>query len=407
MPTFEYVAKRNPTETVEGLLEADNRAGAINQLLGLGYTPLRVAEKAQGTRASPGVRQPLPATVQVPHRQFNRLTRQLASLIRSQVPILRALMILVEQTEHPRLRRVIQAIEDDIRQGSTLSAAMAKFPRVFSPLYISLIQSGEVGGMLDTVLDRLAEETDREEALRAKIQAALAYPLFVVVVGILTVFFLLAYVIPRLVKLFTLFGKELPLPTRILLWLGDSFSKGWYGYAACLGLLIVTGWWFARSEQGMVALAYLRLRLPLIRSLVRQLETTRFARSFGLLLDHGVPVLKATDVAIPVVENRVLRKELRKLPQHLKEGNTLSSGLKGMTIASPLLINTVAVGEESGKIGEALLEVANFCEREVERLLQTLTALLEPMTILLVGGVVGFIVMAVLLPILTMGTVVR
>lgn len=413
MPKFQYVAKRSPTENIEGVLEANSRADVISQLAGLGYTPVRIAETVDSKAdapstptASSGV-SPLGRDVRIPTRHLNQFTRQFASLVRSQIPILRCLVILQEQTPHARMRRVIGHVEEEIRQGQTLTAALQRFPRVFSPLFTSLVRSGEVGGMLDTVLDRLAAQADREEELGAKTRRALAYPAFVGVVGLFTVIFLFTFVMPRLMKLFAFFGSELPLPTKLLLALMEGFSKGWFWIIGGLAILFFLGVLILRRQEGRIGLDYLALRLPVFGSLIRHLEITRFARSFGLLLDHGIPILQATDVAIPVVRNRVLRRELSRLPGHLKDGHTLSSGLKMLSISTPFLVNTVAVGEESGKMGEALTEVSNFYEREVERLLQMSAALLEPATILIVGGVVGFIVMAVLLPILTMSTIAR
>ncbi|MBI3322560.1 MAG: type II secretion system F family protein [Candidatus Omnitrophica bacterium] len=414
MPKFQYTAKRSPTESVEGVLEGNSRAEVISRLAGMGYMPVRVVEEGAGQRTPAAAvapisrAQPLPGKeARVPVRHLNQCIRQFASLVRSSVPILRCLAILQEQASHPRLRKILAGLEEDIRQGHTLSEACAKYPRVFSPLFISLVRSGEVGGMLDGVLDRLAVQADREEALRSKVQTSLAYPLFVALVGVATIIFLFTFVIPRLMKLFTFFGSDLPLPTRLLLALMDALSKGWYWLAGGLACLVFVGVLAMRRPEARTGLDYLFLRVPVLGSLIRHLEITRFCRSFGLLLDHGVPILQAADVAIPGVHNRIVRRELTRLPAHLKDGHTLSTGLKKLTIATPFLVNTVAVGEEGGKMGEALAEVSNYYEREVERLLQMAAGLLEPATILLVGGVVGFIVMAVLLPILTMSTIAR
>ena len=406
MPKFGYLAKRSPTQIVEGIMEAETRRSVVGQLLDLGYTPVRVlevlGEKTVVLSGPAPVREP-----KVPRRHLNQFTRQFASLVRSQVPILRILQILKEQTAHAALRRLVGVVQEEIRQGQTLSSALERHPRVFSGLYVSLIRSGEAGGMLDAVLDRLAEQADREEDLQAKIQASLAYPLFVGAVGFLTVLFLLIFVIPRLVKLFGVFGSALPLPTRLLLGLMGSFSQGGFLYLgvglALIGLVFLA----ARTPKGRCRLDAARLRFPVIGPLIRQVEMTRFSRSFGLLLEHGVPVLQATEVALPVVRDRILREELARLSNHLRDGNTLSTGLQGLSIASPFLIHTVAVAEETGKLGEAFTEVAHCYEGEIERGLRLLTALLEPATILLVGGAVGFIVLAVLLPILTLGTITR
>lgn len=403
MPTFTYLAKRGPNDMVEGALEADSRATALSQLAGLGYIPVRVAEAITG-------RQPADAQARlrrVSVRHLNQFTRQFASLMRAQVPLMRALGIMQEQTTHPTLRIILDSIREHVRQGQTLSQALTSYPQVFSPLYLSLIKSGEVTGMLDTVLERLAVQADQEESLRSKVQVALAYPLFVGVVGLGTVVFLLMFVMPRLLKLFVTFGGELPLPTKILLALTAWCRSEWtWGSLLALG---ASALWLANSQRAMTRMWLDRcvLRLPLLGTLMRQVELARFCRSFGLLLSHGIPILQATEVAIPVVKNRIIRKSLLPLTTNLREGASLAACLKTLPVATPFLVHSVAVGEEGGKAAEALLEVAGYYEREIERLLQVLAALLEPAMILVVGGLVGFLVMAILLPIFDMSTLVR
>ncbi len=405
MPTFKYLAKKGPSEVIEGLLEAESRANVLNQLIGQGYTPVQVfesSEEGQRIVAVEGIRK-----VRIRSAELNRFTRQLCSLIRSQVPILRALRVIQDQTSHPRLKKIVLAIEEDIRQGQTLSTALEKYPNIFSSLYVSLIRSGEVGGMLDTVLDRLSLQADREEALEGKIKSALLYPAFVGAVGLGTVLFLLAFVMPRLVKLFANFGSQLPLPTKILLALARWMSNPVFWVLAALVAMGLFSLLRILGERGLLVLDKFLLKLPLIGPMIRQLELARFARSFGLLLDHGVPILRATEISVPVVKHRLIRAQLNELSAQLKDGNQLSSCLKALPVATPFLVNTVAVGEESGKVGEALMEVANFYEREVDRLLGIVATLLEPIMILLVGGIVGFIVMAVLLPVFELSSIIR
>lgn len=401
MPAYRYVAKKGPQELIEGILEADTRANVLTQLVNRGYTPVEVTE-ASGSSDSAAV-----SRVKVPVRELNHVTRQLASLVRSQVPILRALRVIGDQTSHPKIRAVIRKIEEDVRQGNTVAQAMGRYPRVFPPLYTSLVHSGEIGGMLEEVLDRLVQQADREEALMGKVRSALIYPFFVAGVGILTVLFLLSFVMPRIVRLFDNFEGVLPLPTRILLTLSDwvcnpSFWGILGGAVFCffVGLRIL-------GERGYLVRDRLILKLPLIGPMIKQVELARFARSFGLLLDHGIPILHATEIAVPVVGHRVIRMQLSRLSGGLKDGQLLSACLKGMPVATPFLVNTVAVGEESGKVGEALMEVAGFYEKEADRTLGTLATLLEPTVILLVGAIVGFIVMAVLLPIFELSSIVR
>ena len=405
MPSFRYLAKRGPKEAIEGVFQAEKRADVFAHLSSLGYTPVRISEDRADRSGHAGAAAVRPE--RIPVRQLNVFTRQFASLVRSQVPLLRALAILKEQTSHAPLQRVLGAIAEDVRQGHTLSEALGKHPRVFSPLFVNLTRSGEIAGTLDEVLDRLAAQADREDALRAKVRGALAYPLFVGVVGCGTVAFLLAFVMPRLVSVFQGFGGRLPLPTRILMAVSGWCAHSWFWIVAAAGIGLVTMLIAGRGEQGRLLIDRVSLRLPLLGSMIQELELARFARAFGLLLDHGIPVLQAADVAIPIVNNRVIRHSLSRLPASLKDGGSLAIGLKGLPVVTPFVVHTVAVGEEGGRVGEALAEVTAFYERDVERLLDTLAALLEPVMILMVGAVVGFIVMAVLLPIFEMGSIAR
>ena len=408
MSTFRYTAKRGPTDVIEGVLEAENRGQVLSQLIGQGYTPVKIVEA--DAEDAPGGQQTAAVTSKarngrVPARQFNQFTRQFSSLVRSQVPLLRAMGILKDQASHPAMRQVLESLTDEIRQGQTLSSAMSRFPKVFSPLYVSLTRSGEIAGILDKVLDRLASQADREESLRSKLRAALIYPAFVGVVGFGTVLFLLAFVLPRLAKLFAGFGGKLPLPTRMLLAISAACQQWWFWAAAAALVVVLLALFRGQGSKGQLLVDRLSLKLPLIGELVRQIEFSRFARSFGLLLEHGVPILQATEVAIPVVHNQLIRTELSRLPAMLKEGGSLAASLKSVSIVAPFVVHTVAVGEEGGRAGEALIQVADYYDQEVSRLLEVAASLLEPTMILAVGAVVGFIVMAVLLPIFEMSLI--
>lgn len=408
MPRFHYTAKRGPKDIVQGVLEADSRGLVLTQLTQLGYIPVRINEESAPTEdgAAAVVRAPKAVTPRrVSPAHLTLCTRQFASLIRSSVPLLRALNILEDQARHPYLRHVLRQVTEEVRQGQTLSSSLAKFPLVFSPLYINLVHSGEVSGALDAILERLSQQLEQEEAMRTKIRLAFTYPTFVGVVGLGTVIFLMTFVMPRLSRLLTGLGQRLPLPTKLLLAVSGGMSHWWF-WAAAAGLIAIGALlWRSTGERGRLLRDRLLLRLPVFGPLIQQSEMARFARSFGLQISQGISILQAMEVSIQVIDHRVIRAQLQRLPEGLRQGETLSSGLKTLSVASPFLIHTVAVGEEGGKVGEALTEVAAYYERETERLLQAMAALLEPMLILGVGVVVGFIVMAVLLPIFEMSSI--
>lgn len=404
MPTFEYTAKRGPRDVVEGVVEAENRSGVLTYLAELGYVPVRITERAVED-ASRQAAPPSPIRIRrVPAIHLTTFTRQFASLMRSYVPILRALRILEDQAKHPSFRHVLREVSEAVRQGQALSSGMAKFPGVFSPLYVNLIRSGEVSGALDTILDRLAQQVEQEEAMRTRVRMAFTYPTFVGVVGCGTIAFLMIFVMPRLSKLLAGLGDRLPLPTQILLAVSRVMSQWWF-WAAVLGCGVALGF-VARGlgSFGRLAVDRLVLRIPLLGTVVQQTEVARFARSFGLQLTHGISILQAIEVSVQVTHHRVIRSELARLSEGLRQGNTLSSCLKPLSIGTPFLVNTVAVGEEAGKVGEAMTEIAAYYERDSERILEAMATLLEPTLILVIGVVVGFIVFAVLLPIFEMST---
>ena len=407
MPTFHYTAKKGPTEMVEGVVEAESRSGVLAHLAELGYIPVRVSEGAQAAAATAPRRDAVVSRRRVPALVLTIFTRQFASLVRSQVPLLRTLQILRDQVRHPYFRHVLQGVGEEVRQGQTLSSALAKFPDVFPPLYVSLVNSGEVSGALDTILERLADQAERDEVLRAKVRAAFTYPAFVAVVGCGTVIFLMTFVMPRLSQLLGGLGERLPLPTRLLLTVSGWMSSAWFWAGAAVWAAVLVLAWKLAGERGRLAGDRLILRLPVIGELVQEVEVARFARSFGLLLNQGISVLKAVEVAVPVVNHRVIRAELSRLPDGLRQGNPLSACLKQASVSTPFLVNTVAVGEESGRVGEALAEVAAFYERNAERSMQIMASLLEPTLIVVIGLAVGFIVMAVLLPIFEMSAIGR
>ena len=404
MPKFRYTAKRGPQDVIEGVLEAENRSGVLAHLTQLGYMPVRVTEETSSTAAAPATRQtPTVRLGRVPIGHLTIFTRQFASLVRSYVPLLRALKLLEDQARHPVLKHVLREVAEEVRQGQTLSSGLAKFPQAFSPLYINLIRSGESSGALEAVLDQLAEQAEQEEALRSKVRMAFTYPIFVGVVGCLTVIFLMTFVMPKLSRLLLGLGSRLPMPTRILLSVTGMMSRGWFWGIVIGGLLLGTVAFKGSGQRGRLALAHGLLRLPMLGPMVRQSEMARFCRSLGLQLTHGIPILQAIYISTQVTGHPVIRAELERLPEGMRQGNALSSCLKELSVGNSFLVNTILVGEESGRVGEALTEVATYYERDTERLVQLIATLLEPTLILFVGVIVGFIVMAVLLPIFEMG----
>lgn len=404
MTTFAYKAKQGPDQTVEGILEAESHTAALLALDRQGFSPLWVREVT--TSASAPGRRPRRWAGRRPvrGRDVTVLTRQLASLIRSGVPILRALRTIADQTDKPRMADVVRRLESTIRDGNMLSGAMGQFPALFTPLYLDMVRAGEAAGILDVSLTRLADAREQEDESRRKVQAAIAYPLLVLAVGILTVFVLLVYFLPKIIVLFENFD-ELPLPTRILIAASNLCSSYWHWFLLLGAMLALVVRRLLALERGRSLLDGLILRLPGISRFVLEANVARFARTLALLVNAGVGIDQALRLSANTLGNAVLREEIEAVRLGtVQKGAPLSEGLKRSRVIPSFVANMTAVGEESGRLDEVLLEVATFYERQVEQHARLVTSLIEPLLILVVGGLVGFIVAAMLLPIFKLGT---
>jgi len=420
MPLYDFTAKKGPKEIVKSELEAENQDKAVAMIESMGLFPIKVIERApaqgqgQAQPAAKGQKQVRaeaePKTGHIRHpahvssRDMDAFTWQLATLMKSSIPLLRALTLIAHQTKNKSLRAVVSDMENNIKQGSSLSGAMSKYPSLFSNLSISMIRAGEKSGSLDVVLYKLAEHREKEQETRRKIQSALAYPAIVVVAGIGTIFMMFTYFLPKLLKLFSGMKQELPLPTKVLIIISNFMSHYWYVFIIGVILLIVVA---ARTKPGTkkkAALDMIALRIPLVSQFIKTSEIARFSRSLGLLLKNGIPVYESIELAANTLDNQALKERLDEASEAiLNQGCTISESFKRAGIFPEFMINMVAVGEESGRLEESLSEIASAYEKEVEQTMKVMTSMIEPILILIVGGFVGFIVFAMLLPILNMG----
>ncbi len=402
MPKYLYKAKDGPGKTVERELVAESKASAIARIEAMGLIPIWVRPKGRGHAA-----QTRPVQRGIRRGEISVLTRQLASMIRSGVPILRALDTIENQTENHRLQAIIGDLGAAIRDGSMLSDGMRRYPKLFPELYVNMVESGESGGVLDTMLFRLAEARELEEENRIKVQAAMAYPTLVAVVGAGTIFVLLSFFMPRVMELFEGYD-ELPLPTRILLGVSHIFSTYWYWLVLGGGLVAVVFQRLAALDRGRNLVDGLKLRLPLFGRFLRDVDLARFARTFALLIDSGVSIDRVLRLSANSIHNAVLRREVEIVRDRtMQQGMTLSAGLKASAVFPLFVGNMLAVGEETGHIDESLNEVARFYESSIERQSRMVTSLIEPALLLVVGSIVGFIVFAMLLPIFEIGSGLR
>ena len=402
MPQFVYRAKDSSLQVIEGTIQAESEPAAISRLGSQGIFPIAINEVGQA--ASTPSR---PVRQRISPRALAYTTRQLADLLGGGLPLFGALTLLAKQTEQAALGRVIDSLAASVRDGRAFSEALAEHPEVFPPLYRNMVRAGEVGGGLEQSLARLAELGENEAEMRAKVLSASAYPVFVLCVALAMTIFLMAYVIPKLSMVFVESGQLLPLPTRFLLGVSRLFTQWWWAMLISLTTLgLVFRQWYA-SVLGRAAVDRLVVTLPGVGALVRKLDTARFARTFGVMISQGVPVLQALEVVAQHISNTTLRRAVGQVQEAVREGSSIAAALKASGQFPMLVSNMVAVGEESGTIDAALLKVAGAYEREVDRTIRTLTTILEPLLLIGVGGVVMFIVLAMLLPIFQIGLVVQ
>ena len=415
MPLFVYKAKKGPQEIIEGTVEAETKESAVSKIEQMGYVPIRLFLKEESHADAAG-KQPGNKNAAVGHLgmlnrvssyDLNVFTEQLATLVKSKVPLFEAINILSSQTENPKLKLIVTSISGQLKDGKTLSEALSRYPQVFPLLYVNMVRSGESGGVLDETLRRLAKFREEQEEVKANISSALAYPIFITIVGLITIIILLTFGIPRLVSMFSETKQALPLPTKILISISSGIRNYWY-----LGVIFITLFIFMlkqkqASKKKKAMLDKIILRLPLLGKFNKKAMLAEFTRTFALLLANGVPVLEALQITVPTINNEIFKLELEKVHSDIIAGTPLSQSLKKSSWFPPFLTNMIAVGERGGNLQEVLLEVAVFYEREVKKINKIMTSLLEPAIILVMGLIVGFIVMAMLLPIFEINMAVK
>jgi len=411
MQVYVYKAKKSPTEIVTGELEAEDQFAAVNMLDKMGLTPVDVVEKPAENAARKPVRE-----TETSDSMFRRVSAgeidafiwQLASLLKANVSILAALSLIADQTKSTYLRDVVNQLAQLVQDGSMLSQAMAKYPRVFDHLTLSVVRVGEQGAVLPEAMFKLAESRDKQRELQRTVQAALAYPLLILIVGAVSVHVMLTVFLPKLTGLFENMQGTLPLPTRMLLAVSNSATQHWHW--GVIVVLLMTAI-FVHNKPGSKKkffLDFVKLNTPFVKTFVAQAEIAKFARTLSLLLKSGIPVHVGIELAAETLDNDALKGYLRKaVSGMLDHGETLTGSLKKIDSFPRLALNVVAVGEASGNLEAALDEVGNLYEREVNHAVKIMSSLIEPVLILVVGTVVGFIVFAMLLPIFEIGQTVR
>ena len=410
MANFCYKAISAKGKTVRGLVEADTERQAIASVREKGLVPLSV-ESASASVANPGMpsskssfKKILESLHPVPKTAVAAMARQLATLLHAGLPLDEALASICAHDDASRMQGIVSRLRDRIMAGGDLADGLAEFPNVFSSTFVTMVRAGEASGTLELVIERFAEHIEQQVALVRKVQATLAYPILMLFVGIGVVIFLLTFVIPKVTQIFSDMGRALPVPTQILLAVSDGIRSGWW-IILLLVLCIMIGVWRMRRTEGGERYAHrLLLRLPGIAGIYRPLIVGHMTRTLGMLLKNGVTLLKALHIVKSVADNKLMAQAVQNMIDGVQAGRDLSEFMNDPLVFPPLSRQMVAAGERSGQLGEMLLWVANDSENRVASRLQVVTSLMEPVMILLLGGIVGFVVIAIILPIFEMST---
>ena len=359
----------------------------------MGYTPVEVGRKREGMGREITLR---PGHVK--RKELAVFTRQFATMVNSGLPILRALAILADQTESKALSKVVTEVRQEIEQGSSLSAAMAKHPKAFNELYVAMVRSGETGGVLDAVLLRLADAIERDVALRQRIRSAMTYPVVVVIFVTLILMAMLLFIVPQFQNIYTQLGGTLPIPTRILLGVSNAVRHYWYMVGLGIAGAVFAFRRYKKTERGRMRIDSLKIKVPIFGPLFHKVALSRFASTLSVLLRSGVPILQSLDIVTETVNNRVISKAISDVQTSVKEGESIARPLSKHAVFPPMVVQMLAVGEESGGVDVMLEKVAQFYDNEVTAAVDALTSIIEPVLIAIVGACVGMAVIALYLP---------
>jgi len=406
MPKYAYKALNKDGKEVFGILDADTQALAINDVRSLGLYPTHVREarksdERRARRDKGGLSELYFGGVKT--KQIVLMTRQLATLIDAGLPLLRSLNVLVSQLKPCKLRDILREISSDVQSGSTFSEGLAKHPKIFDRLFVNMVRAGEVGGMLETVLNRLAIFMERRQALKRKVRGALIYPIAVIVIAAGIVGFLLTYVVPVFADIFNDFGGTLPAPTQFLIKCGDFFQYRWWLLLVIINSTIISIKLLGKSALVKRVMDRVVLKLPLVGDLVTKVAVARFARTLGTLITSGVPILQALKITKETIGNEVVQNAVQKVHDSIKEGDTIAAPLDASKVFPSMVVNMIDVGEETGSLDAMLMKVADIYDAEVEAAVEAMLSLLEPVIIIVLGGIIGFIVVSLYLPIFSLG----
>jgi type IV pilus assembly protein PilC len=411
MPTYAYEAMNASGQEVREEVDAASSEEAIAKIRGKGYFPTKVREKAGKKKVqkkvdtSTGPTKKLPFSIGgVPRKQLVAFTRQLSTLQDAGLPILRSLQILETQQKPGLLKAIIGGVADEVEGGGTLSDAMSKYPKAFDKLYTNMIAAGEAGGVLDLILARLADFMEKAAKLKKKVIGAMIYPAVVISIAVGIVSMIMIVVIPKFEDIFKDFKLDLPTPTKILLGISRWFAND-YGWAYIIAFPFVVGGLvklIRLSEGGKYAIDLIKLKVPILGAILSKTAIARFTRTLGTLISAGVPILDAINITKETSGNEVYARALVKVHDAIREGESMADPLRATKVCDAIVVNMIDVGEETGDLDKMLLKVADNYDADVDVLVASLISILEPVMVVVLGLIVGFIVIALFMPMISL-----
>lgn len=401
MGTFTYTAQNKEGRSVSGTLEAADKASVSQLLTKQGFKPLLIKEKKSGFDPN-NLQFSFLKPKKIKTRDLVVFTRQLSTMINAGVPLVRSLNTLNEQTGSAKLKEVLSAVAKDVESGISFAEALEKHPKVFGPIYTNMVKAGEAGGILDDILKRLAMQQEKDASIRKKIKSASAYPTVLLVITVVAFFALMTFVVPKIGKIVTDLagdGAVLPLQTRALLAISDFMINYWYFFAAIIIGGVIGLRRYIKTKKGRRNWHVLLLKIPVLKTIITKVAIARFARIFSSLMTAGVSVQESIKVTAAAIGNVVIEEELKEAGKAVTAGQQLSQPLSTSKHFPPIVSQMLAVGEETGQTDVVLVKVADFYEEEVDNLVDSLSSIIEPVMIVVMGAMVGLIASAVIGPI--------
>lgn len=409
MAVYEYRALSSSGKTLKGIIDAESMFAARRKLRERDAYPVELKETSAREEQAVQTKRTLGSYFkQVSQSEVTTMTRQLATLLGAGLPLVSSLTALVTQTSNQHLKKTLAQIKEDVNEGNSLAQSLSHYGRIFPPFYVNMVRAGEASGALDIVLERLADFNEKQRVLRGKIRAALTYPLFMFFIGGMVLFVLMGFIVPKITGIFAEMHQTLPAITLFLIAVSGLIKSFWLVCIIFMIALFVTlRYLFTKTKRGQYLWDRIKLSVPLIGSLMHKLAVARFSRTLGTLLRSGVPLLTALSIVKNVVDNRLIADAIGDAAKDVEEGGSLSATLSRSNLFPPLVIQMIAVGEQSGALEAMLAKIADGYETEAESSILQIMSLLEPMMILIMGFFAGFVVISILLPIFEMNQLVR